>query len=186
MVAADMRSRWAHRRKIDPAAAARRDWHSDRPLCMGLPERRRGLPGAGLAMPRVSSAATSGAASRPSRSRPVRLVTPLSLSLVLRLNAGRHSLKVLPVDSANPRIPGCHPDPEETESEPAGRALHRARPGGRKIDAAPRSVSSHRRRLSRYRRRDHARVAPATWLSATLPRNAAPGILSDARNDATN
>ena len=96
VVAADMHSRWARRRKIDLAELLDAPWILTAPHSWVYLSVAEAFQARGLAMPKISLAAPS-ALLRVHLLATGPFVTALPSS-VLRLNAGRHSLKVLPVD----------------------------------------------------------------------------------------
>ncbi len=96
IIAADMRSEWSRRRKIDPAELIDASWiltapHTSVYLSVAEAFRERGL-----AMPKISLMALSGHLRMSLLSRGP-FVTALPSSL-LRFNAAKFALKVLPVD----------------------------------------------------------------------------------------
>ena len=96
IIAADMRSEWSRRRKIDPAELIDASWiltapHTSVYLSVAEAFRERGL-----AMPKISLMALSGHLRMSLLSRGP-FVTALPSSL-LRFNAAKFGLKVLPVD----------------------------------------------------------------------------------------
>jgi DNA-binding transcriptional LysR family regulator len=96
VVAAHMQSRWARRRKIDPAELVGEPWILPPPstqLCSYIAE---AFEAHGLAMPKISLIAFSMHL-RTNLPASGRFITVFSKS-VLRLNGDRYALKALPVD----------------------------------------------------------------------------------------
>jgi DNA-binding transcriptional LysR family regulator len=96
IIAADVRSEWARRRKIDPAELVDASWILTAPetsVYIGVAEAFRQR---GLAMPKISIIALSAHVRMSLLSRGP-FVTALPSSL-LRFNAAKFGLKILPVD----------------------------------------------------------------------------------------
>jgi DNA-binding transcriptional LysR family regulator len=96
LIAADMRSPWARRRKIDPAELVDTPWILTAPGTSVYLSVAEAFRARGLAMPKVSVVALSGHLRMSLVSRgPFVTAVPSSL---LDFNAARLALKVLPVD----------------------------------------------------------------------------------------
>jgi DNA-binding transcriptional LysR family regulator len=96
VIAADARSEWARRRKIKPAELLEASWILTAPRARVYLSVAEAFQAQGLAMPKISLVAQSGLVRMNLLSRgPFITAVPRSL---LRFNAVRYSLKVLPVD----------------------------------------------------------------------------------------
>jgi DNA-binding transcriptional LysR family regulator len=96
IIAADMRSEWARRRKIDPAELVDASWILTAPETSVYGSVAEAFRERGLAVPKISLMALSGHLRMSLLSRGP-FVTALPSSL-LRFNAAKFGLKVLPVD----------------------------------------------------------------------------------------
>jgi DNA-binding transcriptional LysR family regulator len=96
IIAADMRSEWARRRKIDPAELVDASWILTAPETSVYVSVAEAFRERGLAVPKISLMALSGHLRMSLLSRGP-FVTALPSSL-LRFNAAKFGLKVLPVD----------------------------------------------------------------------------------------
>jgi DNA-binding transcriptional LysR family regulator len=96
VVTGDIHSRWARRRKIDPAELLDASWILTAPHTWVYMSVAEAFQARGLAMPKISLVALSGLLRMNLLSRGP-FVTALPSSM-LRSNAARYGLKVLPVD----------------------------------------------------------------------------------------
>jgi DNA-binding transcriptional LysR family regulator len=96
MIAADMRSEWARRRRIDPAELVAASWILPAPHTAVYRSVAEAFRDRGLAMPKIGLIALSGHLRMSLLSRGP-FVTALPSSL-LCFNAAKFGLKVLPVD----------------------------------------------------------------------------------------
>jgi DNA-binding transcriptional LysR family regulator len=103
IVAADVRSEWGRRRRIDLAELLDAPWILTAPHTWVYLSVAEALQARGFAMPKISLAAASALLRMDLLARgPFVTVLPSS---VLRLNAGRRSLKALPIDLQIPGYP---------------------------------------------------------------------------------
>jgi DNA-binding transcriptional LysR family regulator len=103
LIAADARSEWARRRKIDPADLVDVPWILTAPGTSVYQSVAEAFRGRGLAMPKISVMALSGHLRMFLVSRGP-FITALPSTLV-RFNCAKLSLKVLPVDMQIPGYP---------------------------------------------------------------------------------
>jgi DNA-binding transcriptional LysR family regulator len=96
IIAADMRSEWARRRKIDPAELVDASWILTAPETSVYVRVAEAFRQRGLAVPKIGLTALSGHLRMSLLSRGP-FVTALPSSL-LRFNAAKFDLKILPVD----------------------------------------------------------------------------------------